>query len=97
MDTANQEWRDNLKETLRQGEGVIEFTKSGGQHRVMRCTLRADLLPPSYNNDINEQKQEQEFHQQNPEVIAAWDVQKGGWRSFRVDNVKYIQNVNESY
>jgi hypothetical protein len=89
--------RDEILKDLRNYVIEVHFDKVNGEHRVMRCTLRADLLPPSYNNDINEQKQEQEFHQQNPEVIAAWDVQKGGWRSFRVDNVKYIQNVNESY
>jgi len=89
--------RDEILKDLRNYVIEVHFDKVNGEHRVMRCTLRSDLLPPSYNNDINEQKQEQEFHQSNPDVIAAWDVQKGGWRSFRVDNVKYIQNVNESY
>lgn len=89
--------RDEILKDLRNYVIEVHFDKVNGEHRVMRCTLRPDLLPPSYNNDINEQTQEKEFHQTNPDVIAAWDVQKGGWRSFRIDNVKYVQNVNESY
>ena len=89
--------RDEILKDLRSYVIEVHFDKVNGDHRVMRCTLRPDLLPPSYREDVNEQKQETEFHQTNPDVIAAWDVQKGGWRSFRVDNVKYVQNVNESY
>ena len=89
--------RDEILKDLRNYVIEVHFDKVNGDHRVMRCTLRPDLLPPSYREDVNEQKQETEFHQTNPDVIAAWDVQKGGWRSFRVDNVKYVQNVNESY
>ena len=89
--------RDEILKDLRSYVIEVHFDKVNGEHRVMRCTLRPDLLPPSYREDVNEQKQETEFHQTNPDVIAAWDVQKGGWRSFRVDNVRYVQNVNESY
>lgn len=83
--------RDGILKDLREGVAEITFTKVNGDQRVMRCTLRSDLLPPSYKE---EKDQEQTFHQQNPEVIAAWDVQKGGWRSFRVNSVEYIQLVD---
>ena len=89
--------RDEILKDLRNYVIEVHFDKVNGDHRVMRCTLRPDLLPPSYRENLDEQKEETEFHQTNPDVIAAWDVQKGGWRSFRVDNVKYVQNVNESY
>ena len=89
--------RDEILKDLRNYVIEVHFDKVNGEHRAMRCTLRPDLLPPKYNEDINEQKEEQDFHQKNPDVIAAWDIQKGGWRSFRIENVKYVQNVNESY
>lgn len=86
--------RDELLKDLRNYVIEVHFDKVNGEHRVMRCTLRPDLLPPSY---VNEETVERDFHKTNPEVISAWDVQKGGWRSFRIENVKYVQSVNENY
>jgi len=86
--------RDTILKDLREYVIEVTFTKVNGEGRVMRCTLRPDLLPPGYSQDITEEKK---FHNENPNVIAAWDVQKGGWRSFRVDSVSYLQNVNENY
>lgn len=85
--------RDDILRDLREGVVEVTFTKVNGEQRLMRCTLRPDLLPPSYKEDKD---QENTFHKENPEVIAAWDVQKGGWRSFRVNSVEYVQLV-ESY
>lgn len=86
--------RDTILKDLREYVIEVTFTKVNGENRVMRCTLRPDLLPENY---INEAAEEKAFHQTNPDVIAAWDVVKGGWRSFRVDSVSYVQNVNENY
>jgi len=89
--------RDDILKELRKYVMEVTFNKVDGNERIMRCTLRADLLPPSYREQLSEQKQEEDFHQTNPEVIAAWDVQKGGWRSFRIDSVTYVQSVDENY
>jgi hypothetical protein len=86
--------RDTILKDLRECVIEVSFTKVNGETRIMRCTLRPDLLPESY---INETKEEKTFHQTNPEVIAAWDVQAHGWRSFRIDSVSYVQNVDENY
>ena len=50
--------RDTILKDLRQYVIEVHFTKVNGEQRVMRCTLRPDLLPKSYINDLNEQKQE---------------------------------------
>jgi hypothetical protein len=86
--------RDTILNDLREYVIEVTFTKVNGEQRIMRCTLRSDLLPETY---VNEADEEKAFHRVNPEVIAAWDVQAGGWRSFRVDSVSYVQNVNENY
>lgn len=86
--------RDMILKDLREYVIEITFTKVNGEQRNMRCTLRPDLLPETY---INEAAEEKAFHRVNPDTIAAWDMQKGGWRSFRVDSVSYIQNVNDNY
>lgn len=88
--------RDVLLKDLRQNVIEVTFTKVNGDQRVMRCTLIENMLPPSYRNNPDEKSSETEFHQKNPEVIAAWDVQAGGWRSFRIDSVTYVQ-VIDSY
>jgi hypothetical protein len=66
----------------------VFFTKVNGDKREMCCTLMPELLPPNY---VNEQAEEKDFHDKNQEVLAVWDVMKGGWRSFRIDSVEYVE------
>jgi hypothetical protein len=68
----------------------VTFTKVDGTRRVMNCTLRGDLIPPvkessvqgGETNDVNKPRAEN--------VIAAWDTEANGWRSFRLDSVKEV-------
>ena len=30
---------------------------------------------------------------ENPDTISVWDIDKNGWRSFRIDSVKEIKIV----
>lgn len=86
--------RDTLLKDLRSNVVEVSFTKVNGEARVMRCTLLPRLLPESYKQSIEEQTEENKFHRENPNVIAAWDVQAGGWRSFRIDSVTYAQVID---
>jgi hypothetical protein len=49
------------------------------------------MLPESYQRSLDEQKEERTFHQENPDVIAVWDLAAGAWRSFRIDSVFYCE------
>ena len=84
--------RDALLKDLRVNVVEVLFTKVDGQARRMRCTLREELLPPTY---LTEKSKENEFHRENPNVIAAWDIEKQGWRSFRIDSVEYAQALDQ--
>jgi hypothetical protein len=84
MDTANQEWRDGLKETLKQGEAIVEFTKANGQHRVMRCTLQESVIPP-YSEKGTPTKVP------SGETLAVWDLDVSEWRSFRYDKITSVR------
>ena len=88
--------RDLVLKDLRESVVEVSFKKTDGTTRVMRCTLMPHYMPKSYNESVDEQNQEKEFHKKNENVIAAWDVQNGGWRSFRLDSVEYLQ-VIDSY
>ena len=37
---------------------------------------------------------EQHSKEENKEVVAVWDVHARGWRSFRVDSVEYMQEID---
>lgn len=88
--------RDRVLNDLRSNVIEVHFVKTNGDNRVMRCTLMPRLLPESYRQSLDEQTEERNFHQTNPNVIACWDVQAAGWRSFRIDSVTYMQ-VIDSY
>lgn len=65
----------------------IVFTKANGDERVLHGTLKEDLLPQQI--DVEEAIQKK-TKKPNPDVLAVYDVQAEGWRSFRWDSVKNI-------
>lgn len=83
--------RNAILSDLRDNVVEVSFTKVDGTNRLMRCTLMKRHLPENY---VEEETQEKSFHDKNPDVIAAWDVQKGGWRSFRIDSIQYVQIID---
>jgi len=57
--------------------------KKDGTQRNLLCTLLPSELPAQ--TDL-----EKAFKQQktpNPDVLAVWDLENKGWRSFRYDSV----------
>jgi hypothetical protein len=89
--------RDELLKDLKENIIEVQFTKVNGQSRTMRCTLMPKYLPASYSENINEQETEKKFHDENKETLAVWDLQNGGWRSFRIDLVDYAQVLDNSF
>lgn len=64
---------------------TITFTKKDGTERVMRCTLRNDLLPAQ---EINEDKTPRKY---SDKVMSVYDVDAQGWRSFTINAVKRVE------
>ena len=62
----------------------IVFTKKNGETRIMHATLNETMLPPQ--KDIEEEIQKKS-KKLNEEVLAVYDVNAPGWRSFRWDSV----------
>jgi hypothetical protein len=86
--------RDQLLKELRSNVLEVLFVKADGSDRLMRCTLRIDLLPATY---LAESEKEGAFHRENKDIIACWDVERGGWRSFRIDSIKYASIASDAY
>jgi hypothetical protein len=80
--------RDHLLSDLRENAIEVFYTAPNGVKQAVRCSLRPDLLPSTY---IVEKETEKEFHETNPDLIAAWNLQKGGWIQVNINNVEYVQ------
>jgi hypothetical protein len=73
-----------LSELLKNNVMTVTFTKVDGTERTMRCTLLPEYLPP-------ETGSKQMLTEGVRNNLSVWDVEAGGWRSFRVDSVKNIR------
>ena len=73
--------RDTLIKNLQKKTMRITFTKVNGEERVMDCTLQEHMLPPTKLSNRKE----------NEEVLPVFDINKGEWRSFRMDSITNIE------
>jgi hypothetical protein len=76
-------WQNEyLKKTLFENVVNVLFVKKDGTERKLICTLKPDLLPVQ--TDLEEAVQKKTA---NPDVLAVWDIENKGWRSFRYDSI----------
>lgn len=75
-----EEFKESLQEILRKGECEVIFRKNDGSEREMVCTLHPRYLPVMEEGSGTKKPP-------NPQVIAVWDCENDGWRSFRVDSI----------
>jgi len=73
-----------LKGILKVEVTTVTFTKKDGTERVMKCTLDPKLLPEA---PVTEGKKPRKV---NEDVIAVYDVEAQGWRSFAVKSIKSV-------
>lgn len=80
-----------IKALLNAGEVTITFEKVDGTMRTMRCTTRGDLIP--FDEDAIVGVTTPKVSKQSS-AIRAFDLDKSGWRSFRVENLRIVDGVN---
>ena len=80
--------RDYLVEQLRHKVADVDFIKADGTLRTLKCTLRGDLLPAPPAKPLIDLTKKPKA--ENLEVIAVWDLESKGWRSFRIDSVQSV-------
>jgi hypothetical protein len=80
--------KDGIKSTLKTYTANVTFTKVDGSERVMKCTLNETLIPQS-----TEEKKTDRVKVENDNVLAVWDLESEGWRSFKIDSVKSVQRA----
>ena len=75
--------RETLIKNLQQNAMRITFTKVNGDERIMDCTLQEHMIPETSGSNRKE----------NEEVLPVLDINKGEWRSFRVDSVTKVERL----
>lgn len=75
-----------LKEKFQAGLVTVVFEKVDGSERTLKGTLLAEYMPERSDTTDEEKKPRAE----NPDVLAVWDIENNGFRSFRVDSVKKL-------
>ena len=78
------ESKDWLRGVLRDGPVTVTFTKKNGEERILKCTLKQDIVP------LYEKKTDRE-KAKNDNVLSVWDLDLSEWRSFRFDSIKKIE------
>jgi len=74
--------RDQMIETLQAGLMEVTFTKTNGEERVMKCSLHK-----SFTASLTAEVKKTNERAINEDVIPVWDIDKGAWRSFRLDSI----------
>jgi hypothetical protein len=76
-----------LKGMLQVNDEVkVTFNKKDGSERVMRCTLNPKLLPKV---EVKEGTEKPE-RKKSEAVIAVYDLDAQGWRSFTIKSVTRV-------
>lgn len=74
-----------IKQILREREATVVFTKKDGSQRTMRCTLNEAKIP------VEHRPKGESVRKENDNVLAVFDTEKAGWRSFNMDSIISVQ------
>ena len=89
IDWSDSEWetfRNWLRDMLKVGPATVTFTKKDGTERIMKCTLVPEDLPKvEVKEDATPRKQKTD------DVLAVYDLEAKGWRSFTLRAVKRVE------
>ena len=76
-----------LKEMMQNGIVTVVFEKVDGTLREMQCTLDKEFMPPQL---LTEEQNAAKVRTENDDLLAVWDVNANGWRSFHVSKVRSV-------
>lgn len=75
--------REDIVEKLKSRICQVTFIKKDGTTRVMNCTLNSSMIPQVKLEEDRVRRTKTE----NPDVLAVYDVESFGWRSFKWDSL----------
>jgi hypothetical protein len=80
--------REEMINFLKEDVCRVTFNKVNGDTRLMYCTLNHSFLPE--NDRMVNQVGFESKKQVNEKILAVWDIDAQGWRSFRIDSVTHF-------
>lgn len=83
--TTDPDFKEWLKNVLKQSTVMVQFVKKDGTIRDMICTLDETLIPPVYKDE------EAKVINWSDEAQRVYDVEAGDWRSFRWDSITLLK------
>jgi hypothetical protein len=72
--------KEEYKAKLQHGTWMVEFVKTDGSTTFMECTLDPKLLPPL--------KEGAAARTEPEHLVQVYSIDRQGWRSFTIANVK---------
>lgn len=78
--------RSEMIKMLQDQVCIVKFTKVDGELREMACTLNDNAIPDSM-------KPKNATSTYSEDLIKVFDVNKAGWRSFKVDSVQLFETL----
>jgi len=77
--------KDWIKGLLKDGIVEVTFIKSDGTERVMKCTLKDEVISEHW---IPKNTESQRKYSED--TLPVFDVESKGWRSFRFDSIREV-------
>lgn len=84
--------KETLIKLLKQNVLEVDFEKRNGEARLMLCSLKKQLIPV-VDSDSNKKPTKRE----NNHTVVVWDLEKNGFRSFKLDSIRDYRIVTEGY
>ena len=83
--------KQELVESLKEGEVVVTFKKKDGTERVMKCTKNIAHIPEEFHPKTDKVvKLDENGNAIESDTITVWDMESNGWRSFDYKSILKI-------
>lgn len=67
---------------MKSGIANFKFEKKDGELREMNATLVSSQIDPRFHKETNPNP-----YDANPDLVVCWDIDKSGWRSFKLSTL----------
>lgn len=79
--------KDAVVKMLKESVCTVKFTKKDGTERVMKATLKDDVVKPLMEANGTSTSS----RKSNPNQVCVIDVEKNAWRSFNIETLISIE------
>jgi hypothetical protein len=85
----------SIRIALSEGALDLSFKKADGSVRHMVCTTRAELIAQVTGRDLTPHYEYTQTIDEDTDLVRAFDLQAGGWRSFYAASVFRLEEFQD--